>query len=148
MVFGFRYWVTLAMVSLGCAVFFYMFFSKWKGNKNSFKNRIAESLALVSLASLQLDAYLATGDTSKSQHFVDAYKISFNSKITFDIVVKTLSKRIAFLTVCAFFMMNINIFFAGLTSTLTVDLVENPIESLDDLLAKRAKYQIVTYAGY
>ena len=45
-------------------------------------------------------------------------------------------------------MMNINIFFAGLTSTLTVDLVENPIESLDDLLAKRAKYQIVTYAGY
>ena len=64
------------------------------------------------------------------------------------IVVKTLSKRIAFLTVCAFFMMNINIFFAGLTSTLTVDLVENPIESLDDLLAKRAKYQIVTYAGY
>ena len=45
-------------------------------------------------------------------------------------------------------MMNINIFFAGLTSTLTIDLVENPIESLDDLLAKRAKYQIVTYAGY
>ena len=55
-------------------------------------------------------------------------------------------KRIGYFTIAMCFMLNLNIYLAGLTSTLTFEIFELPINKLDDLLSTD-DYQLITYKG-
>ena len=60
--------------------------------------------------------------------------------------VTKLPKRIGYFTIAMCFMLNLNIYLAGLTSTLTFEIFELPINKLEDLLSTD-DYQIITYKG-
>ena len=127
-VFNLEYWVVLlatSIFSIGVLVSIsIMYENGFKNVSYRFLQKLGSSASFIFITALNLDISLIKDTFCSSNNNVSA--------------------KLLILTFCMFGYINLVIYQAGLTSTLTVQNINMPIKSLDDLLSNRDYRLIVT----
>ena len=116
-VFNRRYLLAFACTSLGCGLILAAFHLKGKWH-----HRLSQGLSAVTLALWSLNPDLPS------------------------VILHRLSVRIMLLTICTYGVLNFYAYNAGLTSSLTVEIHEVPINTLNDIITNH-QYQIRVLRG-
>ena len=127
-VFNLEYWMVLLAISIfsvGVLVFIsIMYENGFKNVSFQFLQKLGSSASFMFITALNLDISLIN----------DSFCSSKNNA----------SAKLFILTFCLFGYINLVVYQAGLTSSLTVQNINMPIKSLDDLLSNRDYRLIVT----